>query len=209
MLDYPSLQPYANVTTAAFPRISPELEYLVLDRQKTSGAVMPLTGHAGWGLGPGWENLRTLKLAGLSHNGVRLCLLHLSPTQRTQLISGPGKDTSHTPATAVRPRFYAHHPRPVDPFLGLVHPIGHCTVRPARLAQAPHARHERHATDGGRAAADPGGMSRAGELCAKGRRRSAVTHEDGAGPELIVPYRPAGQEHLGADRLLANPAQQV
>lgn len=68
-LGHPDLQNFANVETVALPRISPELEYLVPERQ--AGAAGAVTGNGGWGLGPGWENLEVLKAAGLSQNGVR------------------------------------------------------------------------------------------------------------------------------------------
>jgi hypothetical protein len=68
-IGYPPLDAFADMTAAVFPRISPELEYFG-SGHRFSDAGSVLVGEGGWGLGPGWEYLKVLKVAGLSQNGV-------------------------------------------------------------------------------------------------------------------------------------------
>ena len=73
-LDHARLINYANITTASFPRISPELKCFAKDGTSIDAGAA-LTGEGGWGLGPGWESLVQLHLVGLSQNGVSLSRL--------------------------------------------------------------------------------------------------------------------------------------
>jgi hypothetical protein len=70
-ITYPSLNDYPSLiqSEVSFPRVSPELQAL------PPTSETPLYASAGadnrsWTLGKGWNNLATLKLAGLSQNGV-------------------------------------------------------------------------------------------------------------------------------------------
>jgi hypothetical protein len=70
-ISYPPLNNYPSIIQSeiSFPRVSPELQAL----PPTSDT--PLYASAGsdnrsWTLGKGWNNLASLKLAGLSQNGV-------------------------------------------------------------------------------------------------------------------------------------------
>ena len=70
---YPSLDQYPSVIDLCFPRHSPELQALPPTSETPLYASIG-TDSRSWTLGKGWSSLETLKLAGLSQNGVGGCL---------------------------------------------------------------------------------------------------------------------------------------
>jgi hypothetical protein len=101
-IGYPALDQYPSVIDVSFPRVSPELQALPATSGTPLYASVAGVDSRGWTLGKGWNNLASLKLAGLSQNGVSLII---------SFILTEGQDYRDSVTTARR-----------DPCTGRTHP---------------------------------------------------------------------------------------
>ena len=143
-LGYPSLNNYPSIICSEvnFPRVSPELQAL----PPTSDT--PLYAEVGadnrsWTLGKGWNNLATLKLAGLSQNGVRplyICVLTIGQNARNSAPDSSCYSCSRRPYPDGLARL-------VDAFSGPWPANINWAVWRTRLAQTPCSRYDRDSLD--------------------------------------------------------------